>query len=345
LSARFGAPERNLMRKKLFGIAACAAVLATALAVVPSLAADHLDAPLVKKDGRTDINDVYAFRSPRKADRTVLAMTVNPVAGVQSPTTFAPGASYLFEIDTDGDAESDGTISVQFTGPDKHGVQNYIVTGPSFRAAGRTGQNIGIRDLSTKRQIGRAHAGRFDDPFFFDLAAFRNGLAFCPGGVGTNFFKGLNVTAIVLEVPNSAITNGDTTTGVWGRTLNQQGKTLDRMGRPAINTVFNHTDADKDAFNAGEPADDQANFRTNVVDTLTSLGNSPATANGLADFLLPDILTIDLAAPTAFPNGRALSDDVIDTELGLISGGAVPSDCVANDNHFRKAFPYLGRPN
>ncbi|MGQ0826678.1 MAG: DUF4331 family protein [Actinomycetota bacterium] len=332
------------MRKTL-GAVVCAGLAAMVLAALPVGAADHLDAPLVKKDGRTDINDVYLFNSPKNPNNVVLAMTVNPLAGVQSPESFATGTPYMFEIDTDGDAVSDRNIVVGFTGPNRRGEQQLIVFGPGFDGAGRTGKDVRLRDSVTRETVGEIRADVFDDPFFFDLAAFRNGLQFCPGGVGTNFFAGLNVTAIVLEIPKSAITDGDSTTGIWARTTDSRWQTIDRMGRPAINTVFNTTDADKDAFNAGEPANDQANFRANVVGTLLALGNDQATADGLADFLLPDILTIDVSQPSAFPNGRAPSDDVIDTELGLITGGAVPSDCVGNDNEFRKQFPYLGRPN
>jgi hypothetical protein len=36
---------------------------------------------------------------------------------------------------------------------------------------------------------------------------------------------------------------------------------------------------------------------------------------------------------------------VIDTELGVISNGAITTDCVANDSVFSSTFPYLGPPN
>ena len=71
-----------------------------------------------------------------------------------------------------------------------------------------------------------------------------------------------------------------------------------------------------------------------------------AAVDALADFLLPDILTTDTASPTAFPNGRALADDVIDTELVLITEALITTDCVdANDNSFSASFPYLAPPN
>jgi len=43
-----------------------------------------------------------------------------------------------------------------------------------------------------------------------------------------------------------------------------------------------------------------------------------------------------------FLNGRKLSDDVIDAELGLVTEGTVKTDCVTgNDVKFWPNFPYL----
>ncbi|MBI3287326.1 MAG: DUF4331 family protein, partial [Chloroflexi bacterium] len=131
--------------------------------------------------------------------------------------------------------------------------------------------------------------------------------------------------------------------GVWARTyLNDH--QIDRMGRPAINTVFIPS-AMKDAFNAGMPKHDRRDFRDEVVATLVALGNPEGIANALADFLLPDILTIDTSAAAGFPNGRHPPDDVIDIELGLISGGAITTDCVGSDSAFTPTFPYLAAAN
>jgi hypothetical protein len=184
-------------------------------------------------------------------------------------------------------------------------------------------------------------AGLADDPFFFDLAAFRNNLMFCPGGVGTNFFKGLDTMAIVVEVPSSALGGK---IGVWARTL--KGTTqFDRMARPAINTVFLNPGSRKDTFNSTQPADDRANYTADVVGVLKALGNDDATAAQLAAVLLPDILTVDTASKDGFLNGRRLQDDVIDAELSLITKGAVKGDCVANDSNFSNTFPYLAPAN
>lgn len=91
-------------------------VLAAAALIIGSSAlrvgaADHLDAPTVKKDGRIDINDVYVFQGQNAAN-TALVMTVNPAAGLLSPTTFRKDARDEFRIDARGNAVEDITYRV-----------------------------------------------------------------------------------------------------------------------------------------------------------------------------------------------------------------------------------------
>lgn len=326
--------------RRIFGIATylfSAIALIMGVVALPIGAADHLDGPQVKTDAQLDINDLYAFQAPQNAQNTVLVMTVVPLAGATNPATFSSTGTYEFKIDNTGDAKEEITYSVTFSAADGGGRQTAtIVSGGTMLGSGQTGTTIALSNG------GRLTAGLFDDPFFFDLAAFNNDLKFCPNGVGTNFFKGLNVMAIVVEVPSAAL---GTKIGVWARTL-KGGKQFDRMGRPAINTVFNnHADAKKDTFNSTEPADDQKNYTADVVTVLKGLGNDDATSAKLAGVLLPDILTFDTSSADGFLNGRKLTDDVIDAELGLLTGGKVSSDCVANDSAFRPAFPYLAAAN
>jgi hypothetical protein len=285
-------------------------------------------------------------------------MGVNPLAGVLNDGTFHPDAAYEFLIDSDGDAVEDLIYKVDFTAANSSGTQGVTVRripaggSKSVLASGHTGETISLP------HGGSLIAGVFDDPFFFDLNAFL-AVDFCHPG--TNFFQGLNISAIVLEVPSASL--GDSTIGVWART--DLGGQVDRMGRPAINTVFipnnpfepsGSEPSQKNAFNAGKPRQDQKNFRGEVVDTLTLLyslndatdpnpSDDAATVQGLADFLLPDILTVDTSSSAGFPNGRRLADDVIDIELGLITEGLITSDCVANDSAFSDMFPYLAPAN
>lgn len=55
----------------------------------------------------------------------------------------------------------------------------------------------------------------------------------------------------------------------------------------------------------------------------------------------PDVVILDTSRPTAFPNGRALTDDVVDL-LGRQDGEPFPS---ANDVPFLDSFPYLAPPH
>ncbi len=320
---------RRLSVARRWSVGLVAVALAGLAAIPAGLgAADHLDAPGLTSPGgdtRLDITDVYAFQSPANPGNTVLIMGVNPLAGILNGGTFHPDAVYEFVIDTDGDAKKNLSYKVTFGDPDGDGVQDINVRripgGPAVIAEGTTGATIGVTGG------GMVRAGVFDDPFFFDLNAFLGSYPFCeldgPGtDTGADFFASRNVSAIVLEVPSAAL--GPDMIGVWART-DLEGQ-VDRMGRPAINTVFIPS-ASKNAFNEGKPRHDTRDFSEFI----------PA---GLG-VLLPDILTVDTSSALGFLNGRQLADDVIDIELGLIFGAGT-SDCVdSNDVAFSTTFPYL----
>jgi len=300
-------------------------------------AADHLDAPLLVGNGDVDINDLYAFQSPTNPDNTVLIVTVNPfapLAGEVNGTTFNPGARYEFLIDNDGDALPDVIYSASFTAASPEGVQALQLS--------RNNSNYGFGSTETDivtSSGGALRAGLFDDPFFFDLAGFQNGLAF----TGVDAFAGANVSAIVLEVPSSEL--GGPNIGVWARTwvVGAPGSQADRIGRPAINTVLIPS-ARKDEFNQADPVNDFADFGADVQATIESLnGNDAAHAATVTGVLLPDLLTFDTSSSAGFLNGRQLADDVIDAELTLLTNSSTPvGDGVdANDVAFLNSFPYL----
>lgn len=305
----------------------------------PIRAADHGDSPAVRLDGRLDINDVYIFASPQTPTNTVMICTVSPLAGITGNTHFAPKAQYVFNLDTDGDAVEDQTYTVTFGKLEADGTQAMKVQGKGgdkFVAHGVSHTELALPNG------GKVIANLYDDPFFFDLIAFKKGLAFDENNP-RNFFRGLNTMAIVLEVPTAKL--GATNVGLWCATR-QGKKQIDRMGRPAINTALIPAPK-KDAFNAGSPKDDVAKYHADVVASITGLGNG-AQAEALANILLPDILTYDTTNPAGFfdaLNGRKLDDDVIDKELKVLSGNLDASDFVGNDSTFKTEFPYLADKN
>lgn len=132
----------------------------------------------------------------------------------------------------------------------------------------------------------------------------------------------------------------------------------DQMARPAINTVFVNS-ARKNEFNTTVPTAMNAAFNAQFQSVLTTFGYS-TNILGLdkatfAGVLVTDVLNVKMSGTTTFYDGtnvltgRALADDVIDTELTLIFGGAagtsnpgLTKDNVnANDKAFLGTFPYL----
>ena len=314
----------------IYPLIACMALLVTAPS---SRAADHLDSPSVEVDGRLDINDVYAFQSPTTPSNSVFIMTVNPAAGILSPTTFNPRGVYEFNIDFNGDAVSDFVYQFTFT-RDRRGVQTVILRrNGQLLARGSTGTNIPVTGGGVLR------CDLYEDPFFFDLSGFENNLQF----TGDDFFAGFNTSAIIMEIPSVSVQMNPSSTniGVSARTT-IDGRQFDRMGLPAINTALIDPDPLKNLYNLGSPATDRENFLEEVQMNIAALGGDPAVAL----LLLPDQLPFNTADASGFLNGRRLPDDVIDAELTILSGGAVTSDGVdSNDATFPGVFPYLAPPN
>jgi hypothetical protein len=141
---------------------------------------------------------------------------------------------------------------------------------------------------------------------------------------------------------------------------------VDRMGMPAIATAVISS---KDAYNQADPIDDAAGtfvgeitasvdfLHSALDDDLTALGLTPCATmdcvGQAAPFVVPDVLTIDPSQPAGFPNGRRLTDPVIDVTLALVLLDLGVHDVTtlvgvnptANDRKFRNPFPYLAGPH
>jgi hypothetical protein len=329
---------------------------------------------------------VYAFVNANNGN-VVLAMTVNPFTAPGINPAFSPDVLYQFKIDNSGDPSEDLVIQITFdppTGKASNPDQMFHVTGPekpqktgavtSLLKSSKTSTPISgpisnsssafTTDASTGIKV---FAGARDDPFFFDFVAFAAGNKYRTPGI--DFFAGVNVSIIAIELPRKLLTQNDTnnTIHVWATTSfpstdkrsikikkdtlpegsSVGGKTFvqfDRMGIPTINTVLINPEH-KNAFNLGTPATDTANFHKDAVEHIIALGNS-AQAEALASALLPDMLTLDVTKTTGFLNGRRPEDDVVDAELSLLTNGAVKGDNVnSNDVPFLTDFPFFAPPH
>jgi hypothetical protein len=121
---------------------------------------------------------------------------------------------------------------------------------------------------------------------------------------------------------------------------------------PAVNVALVPFNL-KNTYNAGNSVEDASGrFAPGIVDTLQNFyGTDPTSIGILANVAVVrgDILRLDLTVSNtgtnpeaSFPNGRRLTDDVIDILLTLINNRQPLGDSVnGNDLPFRSTFPFL----
>jgi len=355
-----------------FGVALIAGAVIVAM---PARGADHRDSPGVEGDPGADIADVYAFRSPTNADNLVIALDVNGLTAPAQNTSrnFATDVTYSVHVDNNGDLTADATAKINFSGNPLTftvaGLTASPITGPVTPPSSSVTPSA--PQITTSGPI-KVFAGQRDDPFYFDLVAFKKFVAGPyapgmglrpPGETPVDTFAGTNISTIVIEAPITALTGAaNSNTGVikaWATTT--RGSQVDRMAIPAINTALIPS-AQKEAFNKANPANDVAAFRPTAKATIDALRAAVApilgaqtggplgnlTSDQVAAALIPDVVTIDFSKPVQFPNGRRLQDDVIDAALGVVLnyGGAtgIPDAINSNDKAFLSSFPYLADP-
>ena len=222
-----------MKKRKIFITAFVCLVVATAGIVY---AADHIDAPAVTNKP-TDITDVYVFRAQNPDNMVFVANTQGLLSpGATADAGFDENTMIEFNIDNTGDNVEDLVIQCIA----KNGKMK--VYGPSIPKVTGTISYLNINKLSVQVDITKygqealaatgdngvkVFAGPRDDPFFFDLVAFRNvisGSASSFNNPGNDTFAGTNVMAIVVEVPKSLLgSNG--TINVWAESKSATGST------------------------------------------------------------------------------------------------------------------------
>lgn len=332
----------------------------------------HFDTPTSREDPRINVCDFYLFGGA--PGHTVMAMTVNPDAGISGPDTFRDEGLYAFRFDLNNDAKEELAFKVRFgsvehAGGDEHQhVQHYEIRRSTGVQAlkGIEGELIASGATGTAasgKESVKAFAGLAPDLFAGDaqaLGKFRTALAqenrFAAEAWENrkNFFAKRNVTAIVLEVPTRMIGRGRVhawaTASLYGHAPEVQ---VSRWGLPLITNVLIPDEAVRETYNRTGPADDReklaqvlAQFTARVSDLAGSTPDPAEYGRQVADRLCPIMLPYELGSEAAFDfagfNGRRLGDDVMDVIITLASNVALADGVAPDKARIRPDFPYFG---
>lgn len=331
----------------------------------------HFDTPTAREDPRINVCDLYLFQGA--PGTTVMAMTVNPDAGLSAPDTFRDEGLYAFRFDLNGDAKEELTFKVRF-GAVSHAdeaehvhVQHFEVRRATGAAAtsGAEGELIasGRTGAVTEAAKGiRVFAGLAPDLFAGDaaaLGAFRTAFAAGKFEAGAflnrkNFFAKRNVTAIVIELPDESIGHGEVsawaTASLYGHAPEVQ---VSRWGLPLITNIYMPDMDMREKFNRATPADDIGQFSPQIAAIATKFTELAGSAAHPADYasqlvarLCPVALPYVIGTPAAFDfagfNGRGLTDDVMDVMLTLATNTALGDGVAPDRSRIRSDFPYFG---
>jgi hypothetical protein len=154
------------------------------------------------------------------------------------------------------------------------------------------------------------------------------------------------VCSIALELPNRAL-GGATGLNLWYRVLLRadgagSGWVQVERGARTSQTPFLAGEA-RDAYLSAEPAQDER-FAAAFAHSLEHWGfYTPEEAPAAARAQLPDVLRYDHTRPVRYPtNGRALTDDVVDYFLSVLTNGEITEDKAGPHTDLLTEFPYLG---
>jgi hypothetical protein len=333
----------------------------------------HFDTRFATRDPRLNVADAYLFDAT--PDRTVMVMTCSTDAAPSAPAAFHPAALYEFRFDTTGDGRDDTVFQVCFNDPVEHTERvtrqeftvHYVTdVDPSQCVAGRP---VFSAELNTPRRIGvvDGFAGLVGDIWAADefavstmLRAFYVDGRFEEAAYANRYslFARRNVMAIVLEVPNALIGDGQvamwSSISLYGHSVTAQ---VSRFGIPLFTRLLLSSWHQPliERYNQVGPLRDIELFAEPVrrfvaeFSALAGLGRiSEPYAAGVAAHLIPTVLPYTMGSAAMFTtetiNGRPLGADAFDVMVSLAAGRSL-GDCVGPDvSRLIDVFPYFGPP-
>jgi hypothetical protein len=310
------------MRKRSFRLAVLVmlvGILSLSLPLPSTLASDHTDTPLHIETGRDDarLTDFWTFA---QNGRLVMIMGINPFLPAEvRQYVFPTDVTYSFFIDRDS--------NVSFNDPVLNAAFGGTVDRPrSIREDIKFNVTFDRSNRPLVEILGcpstEAERIRSRMRLFTGLRA--EAFIFAP-------FVRNNIAAIVIDVPLADVKKDSDTLLLWSASKVDEfaGAFQELAGR----TLYSQFD-EKLALNFIHPSQHKA-------------------ATGLN----PDVVILNTAAPSGFPNGRRLQDDIVDLVAAL---PAPHNDArafnleldlagfhanLSNIAPLPGVFPYLARPN
>jgi hypothetical protein len=343
-----------------FGVASAVTVAAMSST---SLASGHFIAGLQGQFPAYDLNDTWVFQSSRDGYTTIIS-SANPSApgqpGPISGVTFGDEGLYNLHISQDGEFSAGLTLTFDFDGDSvsvgKIGAPNADV--------GEAGDALGSGAVGETVELDGGifvWTGRGQDPFFgngIDLAEFSANRAagkFTPEVFekSGDLFTGATASFIVADIPNEMLgaeIKVFTTTSVpyqdgWAQVSRHANVLF-----PYI--FFADTPTVQEDHEQHRPDEDVAMRRKALVNNAfwaVSVsggqdGNEMTYANQVADAVMPDVLTYKPGTEAGYNpgslNGRGLSDDAMNTVLGMFAGTLV-DDHADDPKRYSAEFPYI----
>ncbi|MES2705110.1 MAG: hypothetical protein V4726_00775 [Verrucomicrobiota bacterium] len=331
------------------------------LAPLSAPAGHHGDTALAREHPQFDTQDIFAFPAP-EGKKTVFALTFNPKGKAGDAATFGAKGLYNIHIGADANLSKGLTFTVTYKGTHVHVYES----SSAFPEMSKKGTLIGETEIGKPQTLKngmRVWTATVQDPFpgngagigllkkaaaegKFDADAFAT-----PGNL---FAKGVS-GGIVLEVPNSllpekihycASTAAEIEPGHWHR--------INRIGHVLLPHLYLADEQQKEIQDSSDISTDleRKSKVVAVIEKYTALAGAQkdpkAYAEAWAARILPDSVPYTVGTPAAYKlpdlNGRALSDNAMDTAVEILVGKPFPANSGEPDK-FTKEFPSSLRPN
>lgn len=329
-------------------------LLLVLLSPINPRASDHIDGPVTRRDGGTDITDLYAFPA---ADRGWLVLIMNLYPLLPADGHFLEKVSYEFllrpavvtgkGLKTGFALGDEVKITCRFAKGGEDAPEIARCSGAGINVSGRLSETLGDR-IKDGVQL---FAGPRADAFFFysewATKASKQGRLEEPEN--DNTMANANVLSIVLELEIARLGLDDAILlAIAAQTMTQDKegepwRRLDRIGRPEITNVSMVAhDGDKelrDSYNQLEPFSTsdgdlvpyRERLRRNIdfFDAIDQVKDwSPQWADVLAELLVQDYLVVDPSMPCGDSSYFEIESSLLRQMPHNRCGGRTPEDDV-----------------